>query len=78
MNLSDRIGKRARGKPSPSRGNVNHAVFLAIRHDVKKALDDGWSILAIFQTLHEEGVVTFSYQAFRRYVNRLILSRPAT
>ncbi len=72
--LSDRISERAKAKPSPSGSNANRAVLLAIRSDVEKALDDGWSILAAYQTLHEEGVVTFSYQAFRRYVNSLVLN----
>jgi hypothetical protein len=44
-----------------------------VRDDVKQALDDGWPRKAIWETLHEEGKIAFSYQAFRTYVNRLIL-----
>jgi hypothetical protein len=47
---------------------------LALRGDIQAALNDGWSVLAIYQTLHDEGKVDFSYQAFRRHVNRIFLN----
>lgn len=71
--LSERIAERAK-KKKPSRNAQNRATFLAVRVDVKQALDDGWPVKSIWETLHEEGKVTFSYQAFRGYVNRLILT----
>ena len=73
--LSARIAERvARKKPA---GNVrNRAAFLAVRGEVKQAIDDGWPVKTIWETLHDEGKVAFSYQAFRGYVNRLILSPP--
>ena len=76
-NLSARIAERiARKKPA---GNVrNRAAFLALRGEVKQAIDDGWSVKTIWEALHDEEKVTFSYQAFRGYVNRLILSPPAS
>ena len=74
--LSARIAERiARKKPA---GNVrNRAAFLALRDEVKQAIDDGWPVKTIWETLHDEGKVAFSYQAFRGYVNRLILSPSA-
>ena len=72
-NLSERIAARAAGEKS-TRSAQNRAVFLALRGEVKQALDDGWPIKSIWETLHEEGKVAFSYQAFRGYTNRLILS----
>ena len=73
--LSARIAERiARKKPA---GNVrNRAAFLALRSEVKQAIDDGWPVKTIWETLHDEEKVAFSYQAFRGYVNRLILSPP--
>jgi hypothetical protein len=73
--LSARIAERiARKKPA---GNVrNRAAFLALRGEVKQAIDDGWPVKTIWETLHDEEKVAFSYQAFRGYVNRLILSPP--
>ncbi|MDP2976962.1 MAG: TraK family protein [Anaerolineales bacterium] len=75
--LSERIAART-VKKKPSRSAQNRAAFLALRVDIKQALDDGWPVKSIWETLHEEGKVDFSYQAFRGYVNRLILSPPAT
>ena len=71
--LSERIAERAK-KKKPSRNAQNRAAFLAVRADVKQAIDDGWPVKSVWETLHEEGKVTFSYQAFRGYVNRLILA----
>ena len=71
--LSERIAERAK-KKKPSRNAQNRAAFLAVRADVKQAIDDGWPVKNVWETLHEEGKVTFSYQAFRGYVNRLILA----
>ena len=71
--LSERIGERAR-KTSSSAPHANRAIVLALRGDIRTALEDGWSVLAIYQTLHDEGKVSFSYQAFRRHVNRIFFN----
>jgi hypothetical protein len=72
--LSERISARTGEKPTPS-PKSNRAVVLALRADIQGALDDGWSVLAIYETLNEEGAVLFSYQSFRLYVNRLLLGK---
>ena len=74
--LSERIAARATGKKQ-SRSGQNRASFLALRVDIKQALDDGWPVKSIWETLHAEKKIDFSYQAFWNYVNRLILSPPA-
>lgn len=74
--LSERIADRVRGNTACAL-HSNRAVILALRTDIQQAFDDGWSVLAIYQTLHEEGRVNFSYQAFRRHVNRILLGKPA-
>lgn len=81
-NLSERIaarvvGKRAPGDRSHGDENQNRAIFLALRPDIKQALEDGWAIKSVWETLHEEGKVTFGYDAFRRYTKHLIL-QPAS
>jgi hypothetical protein len=73
--LSERIAART-VKQKPSRSAKNRATFLALRVDIKQALNDGWPVKSIWETLHEEKKVEFSYQAFRGYSNRLILSPP--
>ena len=70
--LSARIAERT-GRTTPSRGGMNRAAFLALQEDVSQALDDGWSVKAIWETLHEEGKIAFSYPVFCRYVKRLIV-----
>lgn len=75
--LSERIAKRVRTKSKYAPHN-NLAAVLALRKDIQQALNDGWSIRAIHKTLHDEGKVRFSYQAFRRHVNRIHLVKPLT
>ena len=72
--LSERVATRAT-KNKPSRSAQNRGTFLALRYEVRQALDDGWPVKTIWETLQEEGKITFSYQSFRGYANRLILSR---
>lgn len=72
--LSERIAERAYTKRRCA-PHSNRAVVLALRADIQQALDDGWSVLAIYQTLADESSVTFSYQTFRRYVNQIHLGK---
>jgi Family of unknown function (DUF5338) len=72
--LSERIAARAANN-KPPRSAQNRGAFLALRGEVEQALDDGWPIKTIWETLHQEGKVTFSYQSFRGYANRLIPAR---
>jgi Family of unknown function (DUF5338) len=74
--LSERISARSATK-DPSQSSKNRAVFLALRADIKQALDDGWPVKSIWETLQEEGKVACSYQAFRGYKNRLLTPPPA-
>jgi Family of unknown function (DUF5338) len=73
--LSARIAAREVAK-KPSPYAINRAAFLALRPDIKDAMADGWNVMSIWETLHEVGKVSFSYEAFRKYVNRLILLPP--
>jgi hypothetical protein len=73
--LSRRIAARVIADPGKSSGRANRAVFLEVRDEVQRALEDGWSVLAIYNALRAEGVVSFGYQAFRRYANSLIIER---
>jgi hypothetical protein len=71
--LSKRIGEEARAKKRTPAGR-NRAAFLAVREEIRSALDDGWPIKAIWTTLRKEGAIEFGYDAFIRYVDRLISS----
>ena len=75
--LSDRIAERMSVR-KPTGAGKNRAEFLAARNDVKKAMDDGWPVKVIWETLRDEGKISFGYDAFIGYVNRLIRSVDAT
>ena len=46
----------------------NKVAFLAMREDISEALEKGWSITAIWETLRDEGCFTATYNTFRLYV----------
>lgn len=71
--LTQRIA--AAHKKSAHAPHLNRATVLGLRSEIRQALDDGWSVLAIYKTLRGEGRVGFSYQAFRRHVNGLLLGK---
>ena len=69
--LSERIAAKQRNKKSSDK-SVNKAAFLALKKDIASALADGWSIKLVWETLFEEGKISFSYKTFCGYVARLI------
>ncbi|KTC75378.1 protein TraK [Legionella birminghamensis] len=46
----------------------NKVEFLALREDISEALEKGWSITIIWETLRDEGSFTATYNTFRLYV----------
>ncbi|HAT2138368.1 TPA: TraK family protein [Legionella pneumophila] len=42
--------------------------FLSLREDISKALEKGWSVTIIWETLGDEGSFTAIYNTFRLYV----------
>ena len=58
--------------------SVNKAAFLALKQDIASAVVDGWSIKLVWETLVEEGKISFSYKTFCGYVARLIASEKKT
>ncbi|HCR1388191.1 TraK family protein [Pseudomonas aeruginosa] len=69
--LSERIAERM-STTQPTQAGKNRAAFLAVRDEVKKALDDGWPVKVVWATLRDEGRVEFKYDAFIKYVNQLV------
>lgn len=66
--LATRIAQRMKNKPSGR--NQNRATFLTLRTDIEQALQEGWSVKTIWETLYGERKVAFGYQTFRRYVHQ--------
>lgn len=69
--LTERIAAQMQTQ-KPTRSGQNRAAFLALRNEIKEALDDGWTVKTIWQTLHSEEKINFGYDAFINYVNTLI------
>lgn len=58
--------------------NSARVVFLALRDDVKSAIDAGYSMVTIWEHMYETGRVTTTYETFRRHVKRYIHERQPT
>ncbi len=71
--LSARIAAKQVTRKSSDK-SVNKAAFLALKQDIEGALSDGWSIKLVWETLLEEGKISFSYKTFCGYVARLIVT----
>lgn len=69
--LSQRIAK-SQAKKSGTKNNINTVAFLALKQDIVEALSDGWRMKAIWDTLTEEGKISFSYKTFCLYVKQFI------
>lgn len=76
LSLSERIAERAKRSKKQARGGANRAAFLAQKEEISNAIGDGWPVKDIWQTLSEEGAITFSYDSFIRYVRNLITDKP--
>lgn len=69
--LSERIADQLNATKETSSAK-NKAQFISLKPDIEQAINDGWSLRQIYKTLHSEGLLTFSYETFRRYVKKLI------
>lgn len=65
--LGDWVKRRA-----SNRREKNVVAFLAVRDDVKAALDAGYPVKTIWTNMHESRRLTFSYDTFLSYVKRYI------
>ncbi len=69
--LEERIAERI-SRDGPVNRGAQRAAFLALKGDIERALSAGWSVKDIWKTLHGEGSIQVTYQAFNDYVNRFI------
>jgi Iap family predicted aminopeptidase len=53
----------------------NKVEFLAMREDISDALEKGWSVKIIWETLRDEGSFTATYNTFRLYVLKYMHSQ---
>lgn len=65
------LGEWVKRRESAKR-DKNLVAFLAVRDDVKEAVDAGYAVKTIWANMHEEKRVAFGYDTFLNYVNRHI------
>lgn len=71
--LADWVSKRKAQRP---RQDKNIVAFLAVKGDVKAALDAGYSMKTIWEHLHETGRIEYRYETFTLHVKRHIRAKP--
>lgn len=71
----ERLGEWLKRRES-TRRDKNIVAFLAVRDDVRDAVDAGYAIKTIWANMHEEKRVAFGYDTFLNYVNRHIRRVP--
>jgi len=58
-------------RPRP-RKDKNVVEFLAVRSDIQKAIEDGYSVKIIWELLQREEKITYQYETFAKHVRRHI------
>jgi hypothetical protein len=74
--LSDRILVRVQQQDAIGKRR-NFVAFIMQRDQIIQSLGDGWTVLEIWETLHQEGKITTGYAAFCKQVKRLVPDRGA-
>ena len=69
--LAERIAERINQQPHARKASGKVA-FLALKDEIALAVQSGWPVKEIWQTLHDEGRVAVGYHAFNLYVNKYI------
>jgi len=70
--LAKWLAKRAAKK---NRKDASTVAFLAVRTDVKAAMDAGYAMTTIYEHMRETGRVKTSYETFRLHVRRFIKTK---
>lgn len=65
------LGEWVKRRESTQR-DKNLVAFLAVRDDVRAAVDAGYAVKTIWANMSEAGRVKFGYDTFLNYTNRLI------
>jgi len=65
--IAERINQQVTAKKTSGR-----VVFLALKDEIAQAVQAGWPVKEIWQTLHDEGRIAVGYHVFNLYVNKYI------
>lgn len=66
---SQQLAAWVQQRPS-TRRDKNVVAFLAVRDDVKEALDEGYAVKTVWAHMYESKRIEFGYDTFLNYVNR--------
>ena len=66
---SQQLAEWVKQRPS-TRRDKNVVAFLAVRDDVKEALDEGYAVKTVWAHMYESKRIEFGYDTFLNYVNR--------
>lgn len=69
MTLSDELKQRSQAGSQRGRGRQ---AFLAKCSEIKRALEDGYTVKEVWALLHEKGAMPIQYRTFIDYVNRYL------
>lgn len=58
-------------RPNASRSRKNYAAFMENWDEIRDCIEKGWSRKNIWETLHNAGIIDFSYPAFTNYIRKL-------
>ncbi|MYN08889.1 TraK family protein [Pseudoduganella aquatica] len=70
-NYPDQLGDWVRQRAATTR-DKNLVAFLAVRDDVRAALDAGYAAKTVWSNLRESKRIAVSYTAFLRYVRKFL------
>ena len=71
--ITDALAEWVAKQPARRRHDAQAVAFLAVRTDVVKALEAGYSIKTIWAFLKDQGRITSSYEMFRRHMWALVV-----
>jgi len=68
--LSEEIAEHRKGK-NQKKSKRNRVIFLSLKAEIEAALDDGWSLLSIWEVLYKKGKIQFKYATFNRHAKEV-------
>jgi len=70
---TDELAEWIKAKPDKKpRQDLAAVAFLAVKSDVQAAIDAGYSLATIWEHMHETKKLDFSYETFRKHVQKRI------
>lgn len=70
MSLKDELQKKGAIPGQKGSGRIE---FLAIKSDIKEALESGYSVMQIWHLLYEQKKISIQYRMFKRYIDRYLI-----